>query len=112
MDPRDLLRAFPDGMPCTVCDEPVPAERIRLLARREDMTFVQIQCSACRSTTLGFLANAWPHEDRGLDGSDPLSSDDVIEMHRLLQGWTGDLRTLVGDRGASVKPERRAGPNR
>ena len=58
MDPRDLLRAFPDGMPCTVCDEPVPAERIRLLARREDMTFVQIECSACRSTTLGFLANA------------------------------------------------------
>src|SRR3970040_2031928 len=58
MDPRDQLRALLDGTTCTVCHEPVPAERIRLLARREDLTFVQIQCDRCGSTALGFLGNS------------------------------------------------------
>jgi hypothetical protein len=113
MDPRDLLRAFPDGMPCTVCDEPVPAERIRLLARREEMAFVQIECSACRSTTLGFLADPASPTDRLPDRADPISSDDVLEMHRLLDGWDGDLRSLVDERDGSAPPvERRAGYGR
>lgn len=55
MDPRDQLRALPDGMACTVCDEPVPAERM-LLARRDDMTFVQIECTRCGSRALEFVA--------------------------------------------------------
>lgn len=109
MDPRDLLRAFPDGMPCTVCDEPVPADRIRLLARREEMTFVQIECSACRSTTLGFLADSKDPGGLRPGGSGAVTSDDVIEMHELLEGWAGDLRALVDDRDASAPAERRAG---
>ena len=26
-----------------------------------------------------------------------VGEDDLIAMHRLLEGWTGDLRTLLGD---------------
>jgi hypothetical protein len=113
MDPRDLLRAFPDGMPCTVCDEPVPAERIRLLARREEMAFVQVECAACGSTTLGFVADPASSMDPRPDRADPVSSDDVIEMHKLLDGWAGDLRSLVDERETSTPPlERRAGNGR
>ncbi len=102
MDPRDLLRAFPDGIACTVCDHPVPVTQIQLLARREDMTFVQIECGACRSTTLAFLA------DLSFEGSGPcevdatatpITSDDVIEMHQFLSHWQGDAESLVADRG-------------
>jgi hypothetical protein len=53
MDPRDHLRALLDGMACTVCDAPVPAERIHLVANREDLTFLQIACQAFGSTALG-----------------------------------------------------------
>ena len=114
MDPRDLLRAFPDGITCTVCEEPVPVARVRLLARREDMTFVQIDCAGCRSTTLGFLADASllpAAPDESPPGADPISSDDVIEMHRFLAGWHGDVGSLVADDGPDVtRPERSTRP--
>jgi hypothetical protein len=109
MDPRDLLRAFPDGITCTVCDEPVPVARVRLLARREDMTFVQIDCAGCRSTTLGFLADsslAPAAAGEPSPATDPITSDDVIEMHRFLAGWQGDVRSLVTDDGRdATRPE-------
>ena len=101
MDPRDLLRAFPDGIACTVCDQPVPVTRIQLLARREDMTFVQIECGACRSTTLAFLADASPEagQSEAPTARPVITSDDVIEMHRFLRDWHGDAESLVADRG-------------
>jgi hypothetical protein len=115
MDPRDLLRAFPDGITCTVCDEPVPVARVRLLARREDMTFVQIDCGGCRSTTLGFLADSSllpAAADGPSPGADPVTSDDVIEMHRFLAGWQGDARSLVADDGPDVPRHERSTPPR
>jgi hypothetical protein len=106
MDPRDLLRAFPDGIACTVCDRPVPATRIQLLARREDVAFIQIACGACRSTTLGFLAES-ATGTTGADGTPfptaqvrpIISADDVIEMHQFLAEWQGDARSLVAEPG-------------
>ena len=108
MDPRDQLRALLDGTTCTVCHEPVPAERIRLLARREDLTFVQIQCDRCGSTALGFLGNS-PIPDAAEEASaeparphgaaDPISSDEVLEMREFLAGWNGDARSLLADMG-------------
>lgn len=94
MDPRDHLRALPDGLACTVCDETVPAERIRLLARREDLTFVQVDCLGCGSTSLEFVAAAGPD---AVTPSEPeaISADDVRGMRDFLDGWSGDLRTLV-----------------
>lgn len=109
MDPRDLLRAFPDGIACTVCDQLVPAARIQLLAQREDMTFVQIECAACRSTSLGFLAGpSTPPATAGLDASrpEPISSDDVIEMHQFLNGWHGDVQSLVESSGDRSRQDR------
>lgn len=101
MDPFDRLRALLDGSACTVCEERVPGERIRLLARRDDLAFVEIACPGCHSTTLGFvvagdglLSDLPAGEDRP-----PVSADDVLDMHVLLRSWRGDLRSLL-ERGA------------
>lgn len=94
MDPRDHLRALPDGLACTVCDETVPAERIRLLARREDLTFVQVDCLACGSTSLEFVADPVPDAPAPAE-PEAISADDVRAMRDFLGGWNGDLRTLV-----------------
>ena len=116
MDPRDLFRAFPDGITCTVCDQPVPVARVRLLARREDMTFVQIDCGACRSTTLAFLADAsvLPAAPAGgaPSSTSPVTSDDVIDMHRFLAGWQGDVRSLVAEAGRDAPRSQRSTPPR
>jgi hypothetical protein len=104
MDPRDHLRTLSDGMACTVCDEPVPADRIRLLAHRDDVTFIQVACAACGSSTLGFIGrDADPTEHREPDPSvpladPPLTAAEVLDMRRFLAGWNGDLASLLEPR--------------
>ena len=55
MGPRDRPRPLPDGAPCTACGAPVPTGRIRILARRDDLAFVELDCAACGSAALGLL---------------------------------------------------------
>jgi hypothetical protein len=95
MDPLDHLLALPDGPRCTVCDERVPATRVKLLAWRDDLAFLQIDCGACLSTTLGFVLGGRADEPAGPRAAAPISSDDVLDMHQLLATWRGDLTGLL-----------------
>jgi hypothetical protein len=97
MDPLDHLLALPDGLPCSVCDERVPATRVRLLARRDDLSFLQVDCPSCSSATLGFiLAGQADSPSRG-DQRTPITGDDVLDMHQLLATWDGDLAGLLAN---------------
>jgi hypothetical protein len=102
MDPLDHLTAPPDGLRCTVCDERVPAARVRVLAWRDDLAFLQLDCPSCASTTLGFVLGGRSDEPAPSHEGEPITSDDVLDMHQLLATWQGDLSDLLGsnDRGA------------
>jgi hypothetical protein len=68
MDPRERTPPFENGVDCAVCGRNVPVERIRILASRDDLTFVDLTCAACRSESLGMiLAGATD----GPDGREP-----------------------------------------
>jgi hypothetical protein len=94
MDPLDHLLALPDGLRCTVCDERVPATRIRLLARRDDLAFLQLDCEACSSATLGLVLGGRSDEPSPPE-REPITADDVLDMHQLLATWHGDLTGLL-----------------
>ena len=95
MDPLDHLTRHLDGHRCSVCDAAVPAERVRLLAWREDLWFLQLDCGTCLSTTLGF--GGGPHGGAADHAGQaaPISTDDVLDMHQLLATWRGDLTGLL-----------------
>jgi hypothetical protein len=101
MDPLDHLFALPGGHRCTVCGERVPAEQVKLLAWRDDLAFLQLECAVCLSTTLGFVLDGRSDEPMQPSPADPITSDDVLDMHQLLATWHGDLAGLLaaGDRG-------------
>ncbi|HEX5825938.1 MAG TPA: hypothetical protein VFY23_00330 [Candidatus Limnocylindrales bacterium] len=115
MDHRGL-RARLTGAGCTSCGAGIPAERIAVLADRGDFAFVELDCPACGSRTMGLVLAAPTGEEPVLDTAGhpeldpqtaarvasrpPVSEDDLLAMHRLLDGWTGDLRSLLGDDGA------------
>ena len=102
MDSPDRPRTRPDDVTCSVCREPVPSDRTRLLARRDDLVFVELRCRACASVTRGFV---FAPDDRRLPDalrladSPAISADDVLDMHRLLEAWDGDLHALLADGG-------------
>jgi hypothetical protein len=111
MDPRGL-RTRLTGASCTSCGASIPVDRIAVLADRGDFAFVELRCP-CGSRTMGLVVAAAAGEEPVLDTAahpelDPstaarvasrpaVGEDDLIAMHRLLEGWTGDLRTLLGE---------------
>jgi hypothetical protein len=75
MDPRDDLDSLGAGVDCAACGGLVPNDRIRVLARRDDIAFVEIHCPACRSESLGIVVAA--DDDAGTEG-DP--DDDAVAV--------------------------------
>jgi hypothetical protein len=108
MDPRDRTPPFADGVDCAVCGRIVPADRIRVLASRDDLTFVELACPACRSESLGMIVGG-DAEDGARYGEFlaadharfraalPIDVEDLVAVRRLLE--QGDLDALVGPRG-------------
>ena len=114
MDPRDDLDSLADGVDCAACGQFVPTDRIRVLARRDDIAFVEIHCPACRSESLGIvIASDDEAPDRAMAGGAgraygefgpgdeerfrealPIGSADLDLVHDLLD--RGDLVALVG----------------
>jgi hypothetical protein len=115
MDPRDDLDSLAGGVDCAACGQLVPTDRVRVLAKRDDIAFVEIQCGACRSESLGIVVStaalveaALPDESRTSDAygefgpadaarfrdARPIGSADLERVHDLL-AW-GGLDALVG----------------
>ena len=107
MDPRDRPRPLRDGASCTACGASVPTSEIRILAQRDDVAFVELDCPTCHSTTLALLiepgdgagastldvaddsADAHMRPVRAIPG--PITQEDVEALRRDLAEWDGDL---------------------
>lgn len=122
MDPRDDLDSLAGGVGCAACGELVPTDRVRVLARRDDIAFVEIQCAACRSESLGIVMGASASDDSArasatdtvpaaaaaagrygefgpgdsarFRDAGPIGSADLERVHELLA--RGGLEALVG----------------
>ncbi|MFL5779248.1 MAG: hypothetical protein ACJ761_09925 [Chloroflexota bacterium] len=125
MDPSDHLRPLLDGVGCTVCGARVPAEKVRILAHRDDLAFVELDCPSCGSSTLGLVlapldpdgepildvaptSELTPADEARFASATPVSSDDVHAVRDFLAGWDGDLVGLLGrDDDPGDRSERR-----
>jgi hypothetical protein len=119
MDPRDRLQPFANGVDCAVCGGLVPIDRIRILARRDDLAFLELTCTACRSESLGIVVADGAATNRStlsygeFEAADEarfrdapaIDSDDLAVARELLR--LGGIDALVGraghgpDRGAA-----------
>ena len=111
MDPRDDLDSLGGGVDCAACGHVVPSDRIRVLAQRDDIAFVEIHCPGCRSESLGIVIAAdddeigravgpgRPYGEFGPDDAErfrealPIGSADVDLVRDLL--GRGGLAALV-----------------
>ncbi len=115
MDDADRLAAALAGLACTACGRAVPPARISVVAQRDSLAFLVLDCGACASRTLGLMT--WddadgvgtarfdlgrrgefgPIDEARFDGAPPVDGDDVLSMHTFLAGYEGDLRGLLED---------------
>lgn len=107
MDPLDHLGTRFDGHRCSVCDASVSADQVKLLAWRDDLAFLELDCGACLSTTLGFVMVSQAAVGNHPAPAAPISSDDVLDMHQLLATWRGDFTGLLaGEERGRVESSR------
>jgi hypothetical protein len=109
----------PNGVGCTVCGSHVSGDRIRLLARRDDLAFIEVACDACGSAALGMILAENRSAEEGRDAprsgttsmgwstGPPVDANDAIDMREFLDGWDGDFRALFSG-GASSKGSARS----
>ena len=106
MDPRDRLPPFANGVDCGACGQVVPLERIRVLASRDDLTFVELDCPGCSSESLGIVVQSeagpegtrygefLPTDHARFREALPIGPDDIRTVRELLA--RGDLNAFVG----------------
>jgi hypothetical protein len=114
MDPRDRLQPFANGVACAACGGLVPMDRIRVLARRDDLAFLELACATCRSESLGIIVAGRsdaadspdsrptygefePADAARFRDAPAIEPTDVLTAHELLQ--EGGLEALVGRPG-------------
>ena len=100
---RRSSRPHSDGVTCTACGASVPAEWIRILANRDDLAFVELDCAGCGSRALGSCWRRTSQADRPC-GRRRRSARSAAASPtrrrgdaRAPRGRHGDLRGLLAD---------------
>jgi transcription elongation factor Elf1 len=116
MDGPDWLRTQLTSFTCPACGRRYRGSKIRLLAERDGLFFVDLDCARCGSHTvaivtveidettasitdvsdLNFASDALPeHLGEELPARAALvTADDVLEMHEFLAAFRGDIDQL------------------
>lgn len=103
-----LIKQLISTYRCTVCRRSFEREQVRVAARHEQLWIVSVRCSRCRHQQRFWLALregrdeevlrdvTAPEEDQ-FAGMDPVSADNVLDMHEFLRDFDGDFSRLFGD---------------
>jgi hypothetical protein len=118
---KQIKRIVLDRMErCSVCHRGFEPDDVHVLSRKSDMWMLMVSCGECQARNfvaavigdgdaeeaqLALRRLGEEHvrtrtgiepEDEGVAG-DPVSVDDVIEIHQFLQGFDGDFKALFRD---------------
>ncbi len=124
MDSPDWLRTQLTSFTCPACGRRYRGSRIKLLAEREGLFFVDLDCSRCGSHTVAIVTVEGDATELSIiDASDIelavdlepehlgedlptnttlVTADDVLDMHQLLTGFDGDMRELLAAGGGGT----------
>jgi hypothetical protein len=115
MDGADWLRTQLTSFGCASCGQAYEAGRIRVLAERDGLFFVDLACRHCDTQAIAIITvqvgdDDDPRAEAGdlplirLEPADDLdepdlgpaiSADDVLDVHQFLAGFSGDTSDLL-----------------
>jgi hypothetical protein len=102
---RRLVLRLVTHLRCVECGRLYDPEDFALVQRRKDVWVLSTRCRSCDEPcqVIVFLrpvaegeppTDLTPDEAQNLAGQPPISSDDVLDMHDLLQRFDGDIEML------------------
>ncbi len=131
MDSPDWLRTQLTSFTCPACGRRYRGSKMRVMAEREGLFFVDLDCSRCGSHTVAIVTVEIDESEVTIEVSDvvgddeiehlgeplpagaaPVTADDVLEMHQFLARFKGDLGDLIGTGSAEFGRPRLDGADR
>ncbi len=114
MDGADWLRTQLTAFGCASCGRAYSPGRIRILAQREELFFVDLGCETCGTQAVavvtvqldetdalradtGELEPARPGRGDTPVADHPVDADDLLDMSRFLARFDGDFQALFRD---------------
>lgn len=103
----NLIKRLITSIKCSVCGQHYRANSVTILGRREDLWFLSTECYSCRarslvavvikedglSTAVTDLSTA--EQRLFLDAAAP-TTEELLDMHEFLKGFSGDFASLFG----------------
>lgn len=96
-------------MQCSVCGKAFKPARVTVLSEDRERTTLHLECDECGVASfvlvssgqlgvasVGMLTDLSTRDARELFGKEPISTDQVIEVHRLLKKWKGNMSVFGG----------------
>jgi hypothetical protein len=118
MDAESWLTGELASFGCAACGEAYGRGHVRLIAQRDELFFVDLSCDHCGSQAVAIVTiqieggstklqtgelvpaaefERFHHQgadDPGVEQAAPVSADDVIDAHALLEHFEGDVHQL------------------
>lgn len=105
------LREQAKNYDCSVCGTSHGRSAINVLGKREGGWVVRVVCSKCDTsiTLLVYVADregatVSPLPRQRKPARSPVTLDEVLDAHELLESFTGDVRDLFAQRGKVSSP--------
>ena len=107
---------------CAACGQAYGDGHIRLIAQREELFFVDLSCDHCGSQAVAIVTIQIDGDTATLDSGElvpadalattdaertddaaPISADDVLDAHVLLEDFDGDVHQLIARFGGEER---------
>lgn len=110
MDAESWLTSELASFGCAACGQAYGQGHIHLIAQREELFFVDLSCDHCGSQAVAIVTIQIDGDTATLDGGEivrvepdpgaapdgpPVSADDVLDVHDLLDDFDGDVHQLI-----------------
>lgn len=93
---------------CIVCGHRYGSEDIEIVGHHDECWFLSMVCEHCQTQGLvaAMVGDSGPaeivtdfvEEEEGLIGEEPVTVEDVLDMHEFLDTFDGDFRHLFAER--------------
>ena len=85
---KGLLKKLMSSIKCVSCDKHYEEHNVEVLDNSEELWFLQVICSSChiQSMVVAIMQKG--------NKSNVISTDDLLNMHEFLKGFSGDFSNL------------------
>ncbi len=107
-----IVKKLMASVKCNRCGQPYQVNNVQVLGHYQEMWFFNVYCDSCHSQYFiaatvssdktSIVTDLTPADISRLQKANPLTSDDVLDMHSHLKNYQGDITHLFNAKTFNV----------